>query len=76
MYFFQNGFITYNEDNQIILNPYLCKGYHEQLEDIYYLFDNNKYFNNFICEAENYLDKYNVHITCYDEQSDRISVSY
>lgn len=74
--FFQNGFITYNEDKQIILNPYLCKGYHEQLEDIYYLFDNNKYFNNFICEAQNYLDKYNIEIACYDEKADRISVSY
>ena len=74
--FFQNGFITYNEDKQIIINPYLYKGYHEQLEDIYYLFDNNKYFNNFICEAQNYLDKYNIEIASYDEKSDRISVSY
>lgn len=74
--FFHNGFITYNEDKQIIVNPYLCKDYHEQWEDIYYLFDNNKYFTNFICDAENYLDKYNIDITRYDEKSDMFYLYY
>lgn len=74
--FFHNGFITYNEDKQIIANPYLCKDYNEQWEDIYCLFDNNKYFTNFLCEAENYLDKYNIEITRYDEKSDMFYVNY
>lgn len=74
--FFHNGFITYNENKQIIVNPYLCEGYHEQWEDIYHLFDNNKYFSNFICEAENYLNKYNIEITRYDAKSETYYVNY
>lgn len=74
--FFDNGFITYNENKQIIINPYLCEDYHEEWEDIYYLFDNNKYFVNFICNAQNYLDKYNIKISSFDAKADKIYVDY
>lgn len=74
--FFNNGFITYNEDKQIIVNPYLCKDYHEEWENIYDLFDNNKYFTNFLCNAQNYLDKYNIEITRFDKKSGNFYVSY
>lgn len=74
--FFNNGFITYNENKQIITNPYLCEGYHEEWEDVYYLFDNNKYFNNFLCDAQNYLDKYNIKISSLDAKTDKIYVDY
>lgn len=74
--FFNNGFITYNEDGQIIVNPYVCNDYHEEWEDIYYLFDNNKYFANFLCDAQNYLDKYNITVSRFDSKTGSIYVDY